>query len=105
MARFQKGQTKPKNSGRKRGTPNKASTTVVEALGREGFDVTEEAIKLYRDVHISLELKFKVLSLLAEYSFMKPKGVAEAPPPEDPERPYADVPTHELVRRLKSGGT
>lgn len=47
MAKFEKGNQKPKNSGRQKGTPNKLTTTVKEAVLLAFNKMQEDETKSY----------------------------------------------------------
>lgn len=97
MSRFAKGHQKA--GGRKKGTPNRDASEFKQALEDAGFDIAQEAIKLYRKRSLDRrpELRLRILSLLAEYSQTKP----QAPEPDRDngrERPLKDLSIEDLKK-------
>lgn len=82
---FKKGDKKPPGSGRKKGVKNKNSC-FRESIEATGFNVAEEAVKLYREKKLPPSIKLALLELIASYSFAKPKPI------EDLTDPIFDVP-------------
>lgn len=78
MAKFKPGDKKPPNSGRKKGTPNKATQTFREALDVLNFNVAKSTVDLYYDMETPPDIKFKCLSLLAQYAYFMPKNPLDA---------------------------
>lgn len=64
---------KPKTGGRKKGTPNKATTEFRALVNLSGFILPNEIVTLYRDTDNEF-IKLKLLELMAQYSYPKPKG-------------------------------
>lgn len=80
MGRFVKGQAKPAGSGRKPGVgnrvPSKIFSDVLEQLQSRDFSVIDEAVKLYRSRKTNIEMKVRLLTVLAGVSFPKKLAVA-----------------------------
>jgi hypothetical protein len=88
----------PKTGGRQKGTPNKRPT-IVATLERVGFDIAEEAIKLYNDPNTPTDCKIVLLKLLAQYTYATPKSVEETPLslPETYDAEYQSISTDTLL--------
>lgn len=102
MAKFKKGDKKPPNSGRKKGTPNKSTATFRDALNQHDFDIVKATIELYQEVDTPPDIRFKCLYLLAEYSYYKPKNPLELPgaEPERPATPETELSNDEITDAL-----
>lgn len=78
--RFVKGSPRPKNSGRARGVgnlvPARIFADVLEQLEARKFSVIDEAVKLYRSRKTNVEMKVRLLTVLASVSFPKKLAVA-----------------------------
>lgn len=79
----------PKTGGRKKGTRNKATMAFKETLDSLGFNVAEEAVRLFSEIQ-QHDLKLKVLDFIATYSTPKPKET-EAPAPIPAEQPEPEL--------------
>lgn len=97
--RFKKGDPKPANSGRKKGTPNKKKLKKVsEALAEQGLDLVAQIlaeIPLLEDKD-RMRAYFELLS----YCEAKPKFTEEGPGDIDPEE-FEDVSTENLLELVK----
>lgn len=71
---FKKGDKKPENSGRKKGTPNKISLGVDEKLREKGIDCIDEMLKIADDTE-NMDLRFAVYKEIAQYVYPKRKAV------------------------------
>lgn len=71
---FKKGDKKPENSGRKKGTPNKLSLGVDEKLKEKGIDCIDEMLKI-ADGTENMDLRFAVYKEIAQYVYPKRKAV------------------------------
>lgn len=102
MAKFKKGEKRPPNAGRKKGTPNKATATFRDALSQHEFDVVMATIELYREIDTPPDIRFKCLYLLAEYSYYKPKNPLELPGaiPERPDTPETELSDDDITKAL-----
>ena len=74
MAKFKKGDKKPENSGRKKGTPNKLSLGVDEKLKEKGIDCIEEMLKIANETE-NMDLRFAVYKELIKYVYPQRKAV------------------------------
>lgn len=75
---FKKGDVRPANSGRQKGTPNKSTASYRETLTRLKFDCAEEAVALYRSGELEANQKLGLLELITSYSHFKPKPIDES---------------------------
>lgn len=73
MGRFAAGQTKPLGSGRKRGTSNKSTRTLLDALDSHGVDIVAQIIE--RVPQLSVEKQVEVFLDLMPYVYPKRKAV------------------------------
>jgi len=73
MASFQVGQSKPKGSGRKEGTPNKRSQNLAEALDSLNFNIPEKLVQLLPK--LSPEKQVDILIDLMGYLYPKRKAI------------------------------
>jgi len=107
MAKFKKGQPRPKNAGRKKDTPNKSTATFRDSLMEKGFDIVKATVRLYENVETPPDIKFKCLALLAEYSYYKPKNPLDIPGalPERPESEETDLTDDEITDELDRAKT
>lgn len=73
-----------KTGGRKKGVPNKCTLNFRATLDSLNFDVAAEAVKLFA-TEMPIDVRLKLLDLIASYSHTKPKPVEAAPipPPAD----------------------
>jgi len=69
---FKKGDKKPSNSGRKKGTPNKKTKELMEVLG--SFSPAEELIRIYNSTE-NEELKAGICKDLLKYVYPQRKAV------------------------------
>ena len=67
-----------KGGGRKKGTPNKRSQVLLQALEAHGCDVAEQIAQLLRDPEAAATLKADLLAKLLPYLYPQLK-------PQDPE--------------------
>jgi hypothetical protein len=67
---FKKGDPRPPNSGRKKGTPNNhaAREKVIDKLARLNFDPVERLVQLARSKKTNTELKIRCLGELMRYA-------------------------------------
>lgn len=72
--KFQVGQKRPKNSGRKAGTPNKKTVGLEAKLQEKGLDVAAEMINLFNTVEDD-GLKYNILKELMKYVYPQRKAV------------------------------
>jgi hypothetical protein len=73
MGHFQRGQKKPLGSGRKRGTPNKKTQHLSEALDSLGLNVPERLIQLLPQ--LSSERQVDVLLEILGYLYPRRKAL------------------------------
>lgn len=78
LARFQPGQEKPTGSGRKRGTRNKRSQHLIDALDNLGVDVPGRLAELLP--RLSPEKQADVLMGLMGYLYPKLKMIEQVKP-------------------------
>lgn len=99
---FKKGQKRPANAGRKKGTPNKSSTVIRDRLEERGFDIVDATIGLFQDPDTPPEIKFKCLYFLADFSYYKPKNPLDLPGavPPRPDTDEATLSDEELEEAL-----
>ena len=71
---FKKGDVKPVNSGRKKGTKNKLNIGVAEALNDRNIDCVEELINIAQTTEKD-DLRFAVYKELLKYVFPQRKAV------------------------------
>jgi hypothetical protein len=89
----------PKSGGRKKGTPNKNSTSLRDAMDRAGFNLAEEFIALYQQ-ETDLEKKRNTLYFLFRYVYPALKEVEQTPESGD-KTSATDVPTDSLLSIVK----
>jgi hypothetical protein len=67
---FEKGQRRPANAGRRKGTPNRATAAIREAAQHHGPSVLERLVKLttHRDGRIAV----KACEIFLAYAYGKP---------------------------------
>lgn len=94
----------PKTGGRTKGTPNKATKTFGDVLSAKSFSIPEEAINLFQQTP-DLNLKFKILQFLAEYSHSKVKEAEPKAPDAPTDSPLSDASTAELLKFVKGGSS
>ena len=70
--KFQKGQKRPENAGRKKGTPNKRTAEIVERL--KGVDIVGELLEIARTAK-KAETKIAVYKELLKYTYPQLKAV------------------------------
>jgi hypothetical protein len=70
--KFKKGTSKPPNSGRKKGTPNKKTRQFLEELG--DFSTVKEMIKLFLATEDD-GIKFSILKEFLKYEYPQRKAV------------------------------
>lgn len=88
-----------KTGGRKAGTPNKKTQKFSETLARLEFDVAEEAVKLFNDKTLSIDVRLKLLEMLATYSHPKPRELANEPEqPSQAEEIQSEESTENLLK-------
>lgn len=85
---------RPKAGGRKKGTPNKALSTIAYSLSLRDFHYIEEFIKLYRDPDTPNLAKMRMLEALLPYITPKLKEVSVE---EKPVKELTDQQLIELV--------
>ena len=76
-----KGTPKPANAGRKKGTPNKITSSLREDLKNKNFDVAEQIVRLFKDAETSNRDRVDLLKLVLEYTQYKPMA------PKEPDQP------------------
>lgn len=79
MAKFKKGDKKPANSGRKKGTPNKVTKLVAQRLQELDCDPVDALVKLLHQ-QIPPEEKLadlKIIQIMMQYSYFLPKHPAD----------------------------
>lgn len=89
MARFATGQQKPVGSGRKRGTPNRRHTVLVEALEAIDFSIPERLVELLPK--LTPEKQADVLLDMMSYVFPKRKSLELSGQIEPANRPQVIV--------------
>lgn len=72
--KFKKGQKRPANAGRKKGTPNKRSINLDEKLQELGFDVVDEYICIYNSTEDE-QLKANICKEFMKYCYPQRKAV------------------------------
>lgn len=75
MGQFQPGQGKPPGSGRRRGTPNRNTTGLQEALNRYGVDVVAQLTALLPQ--LDTDKRANVLLNLMDFLYPKRKAVEQ----------------------------
>lgn len=70
--RFKKGQAKPANSGRKKGTPNKRTVDIMERL--KGVDLVGEMLEIAHTTDKD-EIKVTIYKELMKYCYPQRKAV------------------------------
>jgi hypothetical protein len=73
-----------KTGGRQKGSLNKVTRGLKEALDERGFCIPEKIIELYETTDNEF-IRFKLLELASEYSYKKPKDGQEEEDPIDAE--------------------
>jgi len=94
MAQFQPGQAKPLGSGRRKGTPNKNTLTLLEALQANGIDPANQLCKLLP----KLKPNERAHVLLQLMSFIYPKRKAIDINPVEDNAPIESF--NDLVTRI-----
>lgn len=77
---FKPGDKKPEKSGRKKGTPNKNTQTLLEKCEEKGVDVFCGLLELAK--HQDDSIRFSALKEVAQYLFPKRKHVEHAVDPK-----------------------
>lgn len=72
--KFQPGQKRPENAGRKAGTPNKKTINLEAKLEEKGLDVATEMIHLFNECQ-DPSLKYNILKELMKYVYPQRKAV------------------------------
>lgn len=77
MAKFKAGEKRPAKAGRKKGTPNKKTTILLDIFEANDFCPAEEVVKLIKDKGADLLDKERadIFLRLMEYKFPKRKSV------------------------------
>lgn len=89
----------PKTGGRKKGTPNKNSSTFRASLDEVGFNLTAEYVKTLTE--LPADLKMSELRFLIKFLYPQLKET-EAPPAPDPTKSALEaVPTANLIAFIK----
>jgi hypothetical protein len=70
--RFQKGQPRPANAGRKKGTPNKKTAEFKQVLG--DFDTVREMVKLFYTTEKD-DLKVAICKEFLKYEYPQRKAI------------------------------
>lgn len=94
----------PKTGGRVKGTPNKATLSFSDVLDKLDFSIPEQAVELFQTTKDE-NLKFKILSFLAEYRHAKVKEAEVTPKQDEPDNQLAEVSTADLLKLVKGGGS
>jgi hypothetical protein len=71
---FKKGDPRPPNAGRKKGSLNKKTASVMETLARNNFDIVQELIDCYQECKRSgepVQSAIKCLDVLMPYVYPK----------------------------------
>ena len=71
---FKKGDKKPENSGRKKGTKNKTNLGISEILQKNSIDCVEELISIAQNTSKE-EIKFGIYKELLKYVYPQLKAV------------------------------
>jgi hypothetical protein len=100
MAKFTKGEKRPPNAGRKKGTLNKATTSFRQQVAERGFSVVDAAITLLSETEDDA-IKAKMIEFIAKYSHVIPTR-EEADEPED--SPEEELSTEELEELARLSG-
>lgn len=69
---IEKPRKREKVGGRKKGTPNKNTYAMKDYLEWKGFSVPEKLMELYQTTGDDI-LRYKILELMTEYCYPKPK--------------------------------
>ena len=72
--KFKKGQKRPTNAGRKKGTPNKKSIGLDEKLKELGFNVVDEYIGIFNETEDE-QLKANICKEFMKYCYPQRKAV------------------------------
>ena len=84
---FKKGDKKPKNSGRKKGTKNKLNLGVEEALQARGIDCVDEMLDIAQNTEKE-DIKLAVYKELLKYVYPQRKAIEFA---QDIELPSINI--------------
>lgn len=71
---FKKGDAKPANSGRKKGTPNKKNLGVQERLEQKGVNCIDEILEIARTTEDE-QIRFQCYKELLKYVYPQRKAV------------------------------
>ena len=77
---WEKGKPRPSGAGRKAGTPNKKTQTLIEKCEAKGLDIWDAMLELALEA--SGTDKFKMLSEMAQYVFPKRKALEHSGDPQ-----------------------
>lgn len=103
---FKKGEPRPSNAGRRKGTPNKRTERIHEVLEKHNFNVIEEMIELYsltKNEEHTVSTAAKLLCEIASYAYPKLKAIEHTGPDGGPVEVYRrlqDLPEKELMNLL-----
>lgn len=97
MANFVKGEKRSPNAGRKKGTPNKVTSSFRQALAASGFDLAAAAVKLFKSTQDE-NIKVKMLELIAKYTQVVPTSEFVVAETSAPEENLSDAELEELAR-------
>ena len=70
---FQKGMKRPDNAGRRKGTPNKKTTELIELLG--DYNPAESLLEILKSDRVPIDLKIKINLDLMSYIYPKRKSI------------------------------
>lgn len=99
--KFEKGKPRPKNAGRKKGTPNKKTERLRDLLSENGCDLEAELAKAIINKDIDL---IKALSTILPYLQPKLKEADNSPTQAQPEEDapsLSEVSTADLIKLVK----
>lgn len=71
---FQPGKPRPKNAGRRKGTPNKATQTLMEKCDAKGIDIFEAMLECCTESNNLLD-RFRMYSEIAQYLYPKRRAM------------------------------
>ena len=75
MAKFEKGQPRHPDAGRKVGSQNKLTLMVTTRLEELGCDPIEGMVIIAQDLEVPIDLRLKAFSELAQYAYPKRKAI------------------------------
>lgn len=96
---FQKGQSKPPGSGRKKGTKNKSSVKLEKFLIDNDINLAQEIYNTVKEVS-DADKKAKLLLELYSYIDSKPKEKEVEEDPVEDSKAFEDKDTEELLKLL-----